>query len=138
MALSTLKLVRCCLPPTVGANETTVKKSLLPLQVRSKEEQEQEAPKALFTVSRRDTLLYLAAASLSGVTLMSTRPVEARVGKIENKRKAMKKLEKLREKAEEKTTPRQPLTKEGRPPIPLPPMPSPFPGSERKPAERSV
>ncbi|THF98818.1 hypothetical protein TEA_001750 [Camellia sinensis var. sinensis] len=73
-------------------------------QVRSKEEQEREAPKALFTVSRRDTLLYLAAVSLSGVTLMSTRPVEARVGKIENKRKAMKKLEKLREKAEEKTT----------------------------------
>lgn len=47
------------------------------------------------TVSRRNTMLYMAVSVLG----VSAEPAEARVGRVENKRKAMEKLQRLREKA---------------------------------------
>lgn len=44
-------------------------------------------------------MLYMTAEILSGVALLSADPAEARVQKLERKRKIMEKLEKLREKA---------------------------------------
>ncbi|KAL6969931.1 hypothetical protein U1Q18_029641 [Sarracenia purpurea var. burkii] len=120
MASSALMLVGCPLPPTAGANyhmPATINNALSPLQIRRKKEQEQEVPKPFSTASRRAWVLHLAAASLIGITLFSTRPVEARIGRLENKRKAREKLEMLREKAgvsknKEDTLPSQPLGKE--------------------------
>lgn len=44
-------------------------------------------------------MLYVTAEVLSGFTLLSAEPAEARIGKLERKRKIMEKLEKLREEA---------------------------------------
>ncbi|KAG7635517.1 hypothetical protein AtNW77_Chr2g0221161 [Arabidopsis thaliana] len=49
-------------------------------------------------VSRRNTMLYLAAGFLGGINILNSEAAEARVGRKENRKKA---LEKLRAKAEE-------------------------------------
>lgn len=64
--------------------------------VRLKEDKLQ-APKTL-NVSRRDALLCVTAEALGGFTILSAvEPAEARVGRVEMKKKIMQKLEKLRE-----------------------------------------
>ncbi|XP_044492029.1 uncharacterized protein LOC123215837 isoform X2 [Mangifera indica] len=67
-------------------------------KVRSNAEQKLQKPETN-RLSRRDTMLYMTAEILSGVALLSAEPAEARVQKLERKRKIMEKLEKLREKA---------------------------------------
>jgi len=49
-------------------------------------------------VSRRNTMLYLAAGFLGGINILNSEAAEARVGRKENRKKA---LEKLRAKAKE-------------------------------------
>ncbi|KAK4857779.1 hypothetical protein QYF36_006210 [Acer negundo] len=51
------------------------------------------------SVSRRGAMVYMTAEILSGAAILSAEPAEARVTKLERKRKIMEKLEKLREKA---------------------------------------
>lgn len=65
------------------------------LQVKSEQVQILQAPKTI-TVSRRDIIQYAATKSLVGFALLFSEPAEARVGRLENKKKAM---EKLREKS---------------------------------------
>uniref|UniRef100_A0A5B7B891 Uncharacterized protein n=1 Tax=Davidia involucrata TaxID=16924 RepID=A0A5B7B891_DAVIN len=137
MVFSTLKFVAGPFPPAAGPNEshvkgptlTMVKRPVLHLQVRNMEEQNLQAPKALTAASRRDAMLCLTAASLSGVTLFLAEPAEARVVKPEIRRKIMDKLKMLREKAglskpkiedEETRPPPQSSPKE------LPPLPNPL------------
>ncbi|KAK0572731.1 hypothetical protein LWI29_036293 [Acer saccharum] len=55
-----------------------------------------QAPKAAVSVSRRGAMLYMTAEILSGAT---AEPAEARVTKLERKRKIMENLKMLREKA---------------------------------------
>lgn len=58
-----------------------------------------EAPKALISLNRRDVMLCLTAEVLTGISMLSAEPAQARVSKLEQKRKIMEKLEKIREKA---------------------------------------
>ncbi|XP_031255811.1 uncharacterized protein LOC116113788 isoform X2 [Pistacia vera] len=83
-------------PPVIVS--TTKTRVLLPLQVRNNLEQKLQKPETN-CISRRDTMLCMTAKILSGVALLSADPAEARVQKLERKRKIMEKLEKLREKA---------------------------------------
>ncbi|KAA8532579.1 hypothetical protein F0562_032605 [Nyssa sinensis] len=107
------------------------------LQGRSKEEQNLQALKGLTTASRRDAMLCLTGASLSGVTLFSTEPVEARTVKPETRRKIMEKLKMLREKArlsEPKTEDKEMRPPPQSSPKELPPLPNPL----KDPAESLV
>ncbi|KAK9276178.1 hypothetical protein L1049_005709 [Liquidambar formosana] len=107
MAFSTLMLVLGPLPPAAGGNDLHLKRPTMtitnravPLQLRSEGEQKVQAVKAS-SVSRRDMMLCLSAASLGGVYdfLFLTEPVEARTVKPEIRRKIREKLDMLREKA---------------------------------------
>ncbi|GLT94466.1 hypothetical protein SLE2022_122050 [Rubroshorea leprosula] len=103
MASSKLKLFPSPLPPAAGERglpikqptATARKRGFFPFQVKSEQVQILQAPKTV-TVSRRDIMQYAATTSLVGFALLFTEPAEARVGKLENKKKAM---EKLREKS---------------------------------------
>ncbi|XP_050373260.1 uncharacterized protein LOC126790925 [Argentina anserina] len=104
MSLSSWKLANGALPPSVGENRLPTKpltlitsKRALPPQVRS--EGKQESGPRVLGVSRRDLMLSLPAATLAAVTLFSAEPAEARIVKLEIKRKIREKLEMLREKA---------------------------------------
>lgn len=59
-----------------------------------------KSDKATIQVSRRDIMQYAATTPLVALALLFTEPAEARVGKLENKRKIMEKLDKLRQKSE--------------------------------------
>ncbi|KAL8112246.1 uncharacterized protein LOC141668921 [Apium graveolens] len=104
----------------------------LPIQVRSKEIQKEQALKSLTPVSRRNMAMQLAISSLATITIISPVPAEARVIKPEIKRKIFEKLKMLREKAglsnpntetEEKTSP--PMEEEKEKAL-TPPSVSPF------------
>ncbi|KAL5763314.1 hypothetical protein ACOSP7_019578 [Xanthoceras sorbifolium] len=69
-------------------------------QVRREGGRNLQAPKAV-SVSRRDAMLCVTAEILSGIAMLSAEPAEARVTKLERRRKIMEKLEKIREKAGE-------------------------------------
>ncbi|KAJ0095313.1 hypothetical protein Patl1_15275 [Pistacia atlantica] len=107
MAYCHSKMIGAPLPVASGGKDlidspvivsTTKTRVLLPLQVRNNLEQKLQKPETN-CISRRDTMLYMTAKILSGVALLSADPAEARVQKLERKRKIMEKLEKLREKA---------------------------------------
>ncbi|CAK9154769.1 unnamed protein product [Ilex paraguariensis] len=136
MSFSILKLVVGPNPPVIKPNESHAKRpripmvkiALVPLQIRSKEE-EKQADKTFTRVSRRDIALCLTAASVSGFTLFSPEHAEARISRAEMKRIIMEKLEMLRAKAGltnskvetgEKIPPPQPLEKGKKSSPPLP------------------
>lgn len=50
-------------------------------------------------ITRRDALSFMSSAVLAAFVLMVASPAEARTSRLENKKKALEKLEKLREKA---------------------------------------
>ncbi|KAK1374641.1 hypothetical protein POM88_030834 [Heracleum sosnowskyi] len=104
----------------------------LPIQLKGKEMQKEQASKSLTSVSRRNMAMQLAIASLAVITTISPDPAEARVVKPEVKRKIFEKLKMLREKAglsnpitenEEKTSP--PVEEEKQKALTPPPI-SPF------------
>ncbi|KAL5830406.1 hypothetical protein ACOSQ3_019874 [Xanthoceras sorbifolium] len=93
-------------PVTVAAlprhQENKAKKTQLfcSVGVRREGGRNLQAPKAV-SVSRRDAMLCVTAEILSGIAMLSAEPAEARVTKLERRRKIMEKLEKIREKAGE-------------------------------------
>ncbi|KAF2309015.1 hypothetical protein GH714_000106 [Hevea brasiliensis] len=109
------------------------------IQVVRLKEETLQAPKTL-NVSRRDALLYLTAETLGGIIVLSAvEPAEARVGRLDMKKKIMQKLEKLREnagvsktKTEERTN-----TPQAQPLPPLPPS-MPFPNPQEGPIIESI
>lgn len=142
------------LPPVTGSKGSnakgpaaaSVKRSILPRQVRVKELQKLESPeKTSMNVSRRDLALFLTAASFGAATLSSPEPAEAGVSRTEIKKMILEKFKMLREKVglskpeteetekqpsqETKETENQKQKKPAPPPkaekeIPAPPVPS--------------
>ncbi|KAK3188979.1 hypothetical protein Dsin_028540 [Dipteronia sinensis] len=97
MAYAHSKLMGPSLPRDLLATKTPA----LPLhqiQVRREGGRNSLAPKAV-SVSRRGAMLFMTSEILSGAAMLSAEAAEARVTKLERKRKIMEKLEKLREKA---------------------------------------
>lgn len=62
-------------------------------------EQKVKASKAFCASSRRDMVISFTASMLCGINFFAVEPVEARVSKIERKRKILDSLQQLREKA---------------------------------------
>ncbi|KAI3729354.1 hypothetical protein L6452_18010 [Arctium lappa] len=107
MSSFTFKMMAGPLPPVSGSKGSnakgpaaaSVKRSILPPQVRVNELQKLESPeKTPMNVSRRDLALFLTAASFGAATLSSPQPAEARVSKIEMKKMILEKFQMLREK----------------------------------------
>ncbi|GKV43660.1 hypothetical protein SLEP1_g50924 [Rubroshorea leprosula] len=105
MASSKLKLFPSPFLPAAGERGSPIKRpmavatkrALVPFQVKNEKVQKPQALET-FNVSRRDIMQYAATEALVGAAFLFTEAAEARVEKLENKRKIMDKLEKLREK----------------------------------------
>ncbi|ESR61518.1 hypothetical protein CICLE_v10017161mg [Citrus x clementina] len=106
MAYAHSKLMAVPVPPVSGEMELLAKgpemlstrTRAVALQVRRKQEQNLQAQKRI-SIPRRDAMLYMTAEVVSALSFFSAEPAEARVGKLERKKKIVEKLEKLREEA---------------------------------------
>ncbi|XP_021896269.1 uncharacterized protein LOC110813439 [Carica papaya] len=98
MTTSNWRIVGSTAPAVFGGKDWAIlptnRAPPLLIQMKREEELSQKALRTQ-TVSRRNTMLYMAVSVLG----VSAEPAEARVGRVENKRKAMEKLQRLREKA---------------------------------------